>query len=463
MRRTVLVGALAALALPLLSGAPALTAAAATTASVTDGAYTAVSPARLLDTRSAVGVTTRTPVGAGSTVSLQVTGRGGVPLTGVRAVVLNIAAVSPTAAGYLTAYPAGQTLPATSSLNFGKGATRANLITIPVGTGGKVNIRNAVGSTHVIADVMGYYLDGSTTPTTGSYGSYQSVTPGRVLDTRSDPAGPLVDQDGVDLPIDFGATDSPHVKAVAVNVTAVNPTAPGYFTAWDGVQAPTTSTVNYLKGQNTPNMAIVPVTKCTTCPQAYSVPQISIINRTSGSAHLLVDVVGFMDDDYSGSGLRFRSIGAPQRIVDSRSNTGTTPLGANQTHTITAPSSVTTTATGSLVANVTGVSPTANTFLTLWPNVAGTSRPTVSNLNPAKGTNAANMAMIDVGDLYDFNVYNYVGTVNLIIDVTGTMEFYSTAPTPTTSQRSAAAAGSAGSLTRPGLTPQRVGGDVVHR
>ena len=33
----------------------------------------------------------------------------------------------------------------------------ANLVTVPIGSGGKVRIFNAAGSTHVVADVVGYY------------------------------------------------------------------------------------------------------------------------------------------------------------------------------------------------------------------------------------------------------------------------------------------------------------------
>ena len=46
------------------------------------GAFTSLTPARLLDTRSRVGVATTTPIGSGKYIDLQVTTRGGVPSTG---------------------------------------------------------------------------------------------------------------------------------------------------------------------------------------------------------------------------------------------------------------------------------------------------------------------------------------------------------------------------------------------
>ena len=46
-------------------------------------------------------------------------------------------------------------------------------------------------------------------------------------------------------------------RALAVNITAVNPTAAGYLTAYSGLGAvPTTSTLNFAKGATTANMAI---------------------------------------------------------------------------------------------------------------------------------------------------------------------------------------------------------------
>lgn len=439
MRTSILLGATAALALaasplaatasPLASVSPA--AATTVSATATTGAYTAVKPVRILDTRSKNGVSTTTPVGAGATLSLQVSGRGGVPASGVSAVVLNLTAVNPTAAGYLAAYPAGQAFPGTSSVNFAKGGTRANLVTVPLGTGGKISIRNATGATHVLADVTGYYLNGSTTVTVGSYGSYQQFDPFRAVDTRTAAWGksPLEGGMYLTVPLDLGPTESMHVKAVAVNVTATGPTAPGYLTAWagDSDTLPGTSTVNYLPKQTTPNMAIVPVSTCTDCAD-YPVKAFDVDNVGKGSAHVIVDVVGYFDDDTSSEGLRFKSIATPKRIVDTRSAKGMTKLAAGQTRTVVTPSTIAGPLTGVIVANVAGVLPSADTFLTLWANYSGLARPAVSHLNPAKGTIAANMAIVEVGNANDFKVFNGSGTTDVIVDVTGTMEYYQASP-----------------------------------
>lgn len=77
---------------------------------------------------------------------------------------------------------------------------------------------------------------------------------------------------------------------------------------------------------------------------------------------------------------------------------------------------VPTIATG-LSLNVTALHATTLTYLTFWDE--GT-RPKASSLNPAPGQpptpNAVNVPLSDTGT---FQVYNDVGTVNVIIDVTG--------------------------------------------
>ena len=69
------------------------------------GAVVPVSPARVMDSRINLGATGAVP--AQGTVSLQVTGQGGVPASGVSAVVVNVTAVDPTAAGFVTVWPSG--------------------------------------------------------------------------------------------------------------------------------------------------------------------------------------------------------------------------------------------------------------------------------------------------------------------------------------------------------------------
>ena len=143
--------------------------------------YHPLTPSRILDTR-----VSGPALGAGATMALQVTGRSGVPSAGVSALVLTVAVTARTASSYLTVFPAGESRPVAANLNYAPGQTLSNLVTAKLGTGGRLTLFNAVGSTHVIADVAGWYDDG--TAATGA--RYHALTPSRILDTRSGP-GPM--------------------------------------------------------------------------------------------------------------------------------------------------------------------------------------------------------------------------------------------------------------------------------
>ncbi len=125
-----------------------------------DPEYSPLVPKRILDTRSGVGAA-KGRVPGGGTIDLQVLGQGGVPASGVGAVVMNLTVTDPDVSGYLTAYPSGQPLPTASNVNFVGGQTVPNLVIVPVGPNGRVSIYNFGGPAHVLADVLGWYAGGS--------------------------------------------------------------------------------------------------------------------------------------------------------------------------------------------------------------------------------------------------------------------------------------------------------------
>lgn len=144
--------------------------------------YHPLTPARILDTRTGNGAPVG-KLGPNGALSLQVTGRGGVPATGVTSVVLNMTVTEATAVSFLTAWPAGAARPLTSNLNYAAGDTVPNLVVVKVGTDGKVDLFNLAGTAHVIADVAGWYG--------GDEGQrYSALTPARILDTRAGNGAP---------------------------------------------------------------------------------------------------------------------------------------------------------------------------------------------------------------------------------------------------------------------------------
>jgi hypothetical protein len=97
-------------------------------------------------------------VAANGTMSLQVTGQGGVPSTGVGAVAINVTVTQPTAPGFATVYPDGMSPPTASNLNFVAGETIPNLVIVPVASDGKVDLFNGGnGTSQYVGDVVGWF------------------------------------------------------------------------------------------------------------------------------------------------------------------------------------------------------------------------------------------------------------------------------------------------------------------
>lgn len=125
----------------------------------TGGQFTGLSPVRILDTRNGTGAAP-TPVCAGQTITLQVTGQGGVPgLPTAKGVVMNVTVTGTTAGSYLTVFPNdAATRPTASDLNWVAGLTVPNLVVVKLSSvDGKVAIYNALGCVEVLADVVGWY------------------------------------------------------------------------------------------------------------------------------------------------------------------------------------------------------------------------------------------------------------------------------------------------------------------
>ena len=134
----------------------------------TDGSeFVALTPSRLLDTR--VGQTTIDGVSAGSgaltggqTITVRMTGRGGLPATGVGAVAINLTVTGPTGSGYVTAWPSGSPRPAASSINFTRGQTIANSLPVKVGNDGTISLFASNG-TQLVLDLQGWTAKGTGT------------------------------------------------------------------------------------------------------------------------------------------------------------------------------------------------------------------------------------------------------------------------------------------------------------
>jgi hypothetical protein len=123
----------------------------------TGSLFTAISPVRMLDTRSQSMVGALD--GSGAPLRLQVTGDR-VP-AGAESVSMNVTVVDGRATavgGFVTVYPCDIGRPDTSNLNFVNGQTVPNAVTVPLAADGSVCF-HVYGRAHLLADVMGFHGD----------------------------------------------------------------------------------------------------------------------------------------------------------------------------------------------------------------------------------------------------------------------------------------------------------------
>ncbi len=122
--------------------------------------FVPTSPERVLDTRpeSRVSYTASKPT-TGQTIELKVTGFGTTKIPAdAGTVVLNVTSTDSDAPlGYATVYPCGSPRPVASNVNYSTLAT-ANMVVSKIGEGGRVCIYTST-STHLLADINGYYAD----------------------------------------------------------------------------------------------------------------------------------------------------------------------------------------------------------------------------------------------------------------------------------------------------------------
>ena len=368
------------------------------------GALLPVVPSRLLDTRI-----TGPSLGSNQTRTLKVTGVGGVPATGVSAVVLNVTITDATSGGYLTVSPTGSTRPVVSNLNWSPGITIPNAVTVKVGTNGQVDLYQlSQGSISVVVDVAGYYIDGNVT----AAGGFTALSPARILDSRIT-GGKFASGETRDLTI-LGASGVPaaNVSAVVLNVTVTDTSAGGYLTVYpSGGTRPVASNLNWSPGQTIPNLVTV---------QVGGNGKISIYQSAPGAISVVVDVAGYYLGGTPTQAGMFVAL-TPARLLDTRttnspiaglSDRALTILGQDQ-------GKIPASGVSAVVINTTVTDTHTPGFLTVYPGTS--SLPLASNLNwSGPNITIPNLVTVQLGSDGSIKFHNGTNTtIDVVVDVAG--------------------------------------------
>jgi len=361
------------------------------------GRFHPLTPARVLDTRA-----TASPVRAGTDRQVPVTGVGGVPSSGVSAVVLNATVPAPPASGYLQLYPTGSkpTSP-TSSVNWRLGRTTANAVTVGVGAGGSVGLQVGTGAADVVLDVVGWY--GDATDPGGD--RYQPLLPSRIADTRAvGGGGPVTAAADRTVPVaGHGGVPSSGASAVVLTLTAITPTSAAYLQVYPTGNRPAqrTSNTNVVPGQSVAALVTSPL-------GTGGAVQLHV---SQGSVGFVADVLGY----YTSSGSRYVPL-TPRRILDTRTAAPVTG-GADRSVTVAGRNGVPVGATA-VVVNATGVGASQPLNLEIYPS-GNPPAPRTSTVSLQDGYPVSDLVVMRLGTGGAINLSASSGSTHVVLDVVG--------------------------------------------
>ncbi|HEX7473356.1 MAG TPA: hypothetical protein VF323_09755, partial [Candidatus Limnocylindrales bacterium] len=268
--------------------------------------YIPITPVRVLNTIAGVGLTGMFTTGVART--WQVAGFGTIPLNAV-AVTGNVAVTGQQSAGYLAVTVTPTNTPPSATINFPIGEVRANNVTIPLSSAGKLSavFKGLSGKkTHLVFDVTGYFL----ADTSGA--TYTPITPVRVLNTLAGLGltGKFVAGTPRTLTI-AGLNGIPGgATAITGNVAVVAPTKAGFASVTkDPTATPSTSTINFPAASTRANGVFAPLNASGELSIYYGAAPGSTVD-------VVLDVTGYFMPGLGG--LKFVPLN-PSRIMDTRS------------------------------------------------------------------------------------------------------------------------------------------------
>ncbi|MFM7064271.1 MAG: RCC1 domain-containing protein, partial [Actinomycetes bacterium] len=407
-------------------------------------------PCRLVDTRAAGGSlavgATRSFLAKGSS-SLAAQGGSptgcGVPTT-AGAVEIAVTAVSPSGAGFLRLLNADAAkVPDATFVNYTSGVSITNTGTVPIAlaTSPHFTVANFGGTTQVVVDVLGYFLDSVTA------GSYTPLSaPCRAVDTRSG-GGPLTTGPAASRSFQIAGTGAgflaqgggsslgcgvPSTATAAVlSITAVAPVGTGFLRIGpNSGSEPAATVVNYTNAVGITNTGAV--------PRAGTTADITLKNFGT-QTDVVVDVLGYYR---VGTGTSYRTV-VPCRAVDTRFapgggvESGTTRLFqvAGPHNAFAAQGTANTAGCGvpdraaAVAVSVTAVTPSGNGFARLFP-AGGTATGTFLNFTSGRSVTNSGALPLANGGVRDLALREFSARSDFVVDVLGYYEPPPTNPDP---------------------------------
>ncbi|WKU04328.1 hypothetical protein [Micromonospora sp. HUAS LYJ1] len=361
----------------------------------------------LLDTRTGVGGAAGTRA-AGSETKVTVLGVGGIPANGVRALLVDVTAINPTANTFLTVYPDGSDRPTASTINASAGQVLSNsAIVVTVGANGKVVIYNHSGNTHVKLDVQGYFT--SSTGTTG--GGLVSLPHTKLIDTRSGlgtTTGTIAGNSSRTVTL-TGSVVPAGASAAVIDVIVTGAAALGWLSVAPENDATAANAIDYPAGTTSMGMIV----------KLPANGKVVLANKGSGAVHAVVTVQAyFTATPTTGAGLRTV---AASRLLDTRTVGGGLPVAANGTVDVAVGGAfgLPTRDIAAVALNLTAVSPASSGFLTVWPVDGTTSVASTTNFTTGQLARSS-FAVSKLGTEGKIRVKNNSsGTLHILVDLQG--------------------------------------------
>ncbi|MFV2116005.1 hypothetical protein ACFHW0_27215 [Micromonospora sp. LOL_025] len=355
--------------------------------------------AALLDTRTGIGGRTG-KVGAGGVVTFPVLGVGGVPSSGVSAVLIRLVTTDGTATTYLRAYPDGTTPNGVSMLNTSPGEQVSNTAVVRPGGNGRIAVRQDAGSSHIIITAQGYFRS-----TVGGGGGFVPVASDKLVDTRDGTGttkAKIAAQGTRTVTLTGGAIPAT-ATAVLANVIAVNVTRPGWLGVMPaGGGAPPHSAVSFEETGHTGHLTSVPLS---------AAGQATFTNQSGAAVDLIVAPYGYISGD-AGQGAGFRHLAA------TRLHDGSVAAGGTVDVQVTGKLGMPTRGVAGVVLNVTAVAPSAAGSVQVWPT--GGAVPAVSQVHTRKSHSVTGLVIVPPGTDGAIRLrHTLAASTRLIVDIQG--------------------------------------------